>query len=90
MMYYPGFHSTSSAASMRSGLTDCRPHTLKRRAVKPLPLLSFSNGKGSMALSQPHLDQQDESKETFVIDVLFILKDISVCACEIKLMSPNK
>lgn len=34
--------------------------TLQRRAVKPLPLLSFSNGKGYTALAQTHLDHEEE------------------------------
>lgn len=71
-MYYPGFHSHSGATGTHSFLTDCWLHTLRRRAVKPLPLLSFSNGKGYMALAQCHLDQQDEPKEKSVIDVLFM------------------
>lgn len=79
-MYYPGVHSTSGDISTRSGLTDCRLHTQQRRAIKPLPLLSFSNGKGSTALAQWHLDQRDEQKDKFLIEVLFILRDILVCA----------
>lgn len=51
---------------------DWRLHTLQREAVKPLPLLSFSNGKGSPAFSQCHRDQEDRLEETLVTDVLFM------------------
>lgn len=58
-MYYPGFHSLSGSISTHSGLTDC---ALQGGAVKPLPLLSFSNGKGSMALTQCHQRWEDEDR----------------------------
>lgn len=40
-----------------------RPHcVLQGRAVKPLPLLSFSNGKGSTALAQCHQHWEGEDR----------------------------
>uniref|UniRef100_A0A3Q2T7L8 Uncharacterized protein n=1 Tax=Fundulus heteroclitus TaxID=8078 RepID=A0A3Q2T7L8_FUNHE len=47
MMYYPGYHSTSTSTRRDAGLNG--PNAQQRGAVKPLPLLSFSNGKGSPA-----------------------------------------
>lgn len=59
MMYYPGFHSPSGHYQQSNSGSGGGLHALQRRAVKPLPLLSFSNGKGYTALAQCHLDRKD-------------------------------
>lgn len=65
------FHLQLDQDTARTDLTDRRMHT-QRGAVKPLPLLSFSNGKGYMAPARWHLNQQDEQKETSSINVFLI------------------
>uniref|UniRef100_A0A3Q2E5I9 Uncharacterized protein n=1 Tax=Cyprinodon variegatus TaxID=28743 RepID=A0A3Q2E5I9_CYPVA len=48
MMYYPGF-SFHLRLRQRRAEPARGPNTQTRGAVKPLPLLSLSNGKGSTA-----------------------------------------